>query len=1105
MDQVIVLLTALSSPEAAKRKPAEDLFQQGKKQPNPDQLLLSFLQALGTPSIDKALRTQAAVLLRQLVSKTDKAFAFSRVSTENKAGIAQELLRLFVNETDTNIQSKMGEVISRLADALYDTDDTRGHLQPGCPGWPNLVETLFQMTAQGQNEKAVVAAIELLKDLIVPMKDAMVQAQAALGGVIQKGLEGGKLEVQKPVFLLVCEMVGVMEKKDWAPLLATVPVLNNVLIALAKQQRIEDLQECLQSFVEIAEVEPDFFKQSLSQNMEPANTLAGIVKTRDADDSLRNLALEFLVTYTEKKPKWLSKSLPAFAPLAIECCMHMMLEVESTEDELRAWASRMDDEEGEEDADEMFHAGEEAIDRIVEAMDMENVSSSLFPLVARFSNESSWQAKLAALAAVKQTVEYAEDEDHISQMAQLLLAHVDHPHPRVRYTALHAIGQLANDQAPHFQEKSHKEVMPVLLNKMDDQVDRVASMAMSAFVSFGEELDTAFMLTYAPPFMEKLVQKLSTSNHRMVKEESITSIAVIAGVIENDFSLYYDSIMPILKQLIVAATGEKESRLRGKAFECMSLLGIAVGKDKFLPDAKEAVEHMLKKVPNDADELQREYIKEASERICKCLKQDFAFFLPHLLPNIFQNLKLDSTDHADDDDDNYLRIQTGDGKVVRVHSSKFEELQNSVQLLTTFCSEMEGAYFDFIKPTAEHLMPLLTASDSQTLLCDEARSAAYQCWALLIKCAEKGREAGKQPANLSDELLQAVLPKICTTMKDETDPDSIRECAEGLSECLKYGRKDSLGRDVFAQIFEMTMQLMDASLTRTSQSIVEKKKEAAGAPAELQADEDDEEDEDEEEQCRRALEEVFGSMMELAPAIFAEALPKCEEKIRLWMSEEKTKTIALFLVCDLLEKMKERSVPLWPTMIPAIFPCLTHAKAEIRIPACYAVNLAAPLNQFAEATPKALEELSKILGAPVPKGRKEKAKARMALDNAVAATLALAVHRPGECGAGLARMFELVLGKLPLKEDEEEAKKVHEIVVSQCLANNAALLGPENKNLPVLLKALAEMYKQENICEKETDAKIVQVIKSLPQAVLEGAASQFSEKQIKKIQNICKA
>lgn len=102
-------------------------------------------------------------------------------------------------------------------------------------------------------------------------------------------------------------------------------------------------------------------------------------------------------------------------------------------------------------------------------------------------------------------------------------------------------------------------------------------------------------------------------------------------------------------------------------------------------------------------------------------------------------------------------------------------------------------------------------------------------------------------------------------------------------------------------------------------------------------------------------------------------------------------------------------------------------------------------------------------------------------------------------------MFKLVLEKLPLKEDEEEAKKVHEIIVTQFQAQNAALLGDGNSNLPALLKILAEVYKQEAICEKETDQKIVALFKSLPQNVLEGAASSFSEKQLKKIQNICKS
>merc|ERR1719151_476364 len=168
------------------------------------------------------------------------------------------------------------------------------------------------------------------------------------------------------------------------------------------------------------------------------------------------------------------------------------------------------------------------------------------------------------------------------------------------------------------------------------------------------------MNQYARDFMQKLVSRLQSSKHRMVQEECVTSIAVIAGVIEKDFSQYYDGIMPLLKQLVMHAKGDKENRLRGKAFECMSLLGAAVGKERFLPDSREALEEMMK-TPTDAEDIQREYIKEASERICKCLKGDFAQFLPHLLPGIFASLKLDGEEVGlqgkdDDEDDEYITI-----------------------------------------------------------------------------------------------------------------------------------------------------------------------------------------------------------------------------------------------------------------------------------------------------------------------------------------------------------------------------------------------------------------------------------------------------------------
>merc|ERR1719261_911149 len=158
--------------------------------------------------------------------------------------------------------------------------------------------------------------------------------------------------------------------------------------------------------------------------------------------------------------------------------MDMMIEVEGGEDELKEWAAKMGDEEGDEDDDELFHVGEEAIDRVVEALGMDCLGASFFSLVGRFAQQPQWQAKHAALAAIKQTVEYVEETEHMKESAKLLMTHVAHEHPRVRYTALHAIGQLANDQSPTFQESTHQTVMPMLLKKMDDPVDRVAAMSM---------------------------------------------------------------------------------------------------------------------------------------------------------------------------------------------------------------------------------------------------------------------------------------------------------------------------------------------------------------------------------------------------------------------------------------------------------------------------------------------------------------------------------------------------------------------------------------------------------------------------------------------------
>mmetsp|Transcript_118291 Transcript_118291/g.381826 ORF Transcript_118291/g.381826 Transcript_118291/m.381826 type:complete len:1124 (+) Transcript_118291:91-3462(+) len=1109
------LLRALSSSQNAERQQAEKLYQQAKAA-EPDNLVIGLLAVVANQSVDMAVRKHGAVLARQLVAQgPEKDFAFARMAPQNRQEVANGLLQLFENEADSKLQRKVGDVVAKLADATCDAKDQRGWLAPGQRGWPALLPMAFRLAdaSSATSTTRCECALRLLKDLVSTLQEEVVGAQQQLGAVLQNAFANQDVKIRCAALLLVCEIVGAVDKKDWAPLLATATVMNQVLEHAAQANMQDELSECLQALVEVASIEPDFFKQRLTAALEPAKFLSTVVKAREGVESgSRGLALEWLVSYAEKKPKWLAKSLPAFAPLAIECCMDLMLEVEDDEGELEAWAARMDDEEGEEDADELFHTGEEAIDRVVEAVQMEGLGNSLFSIIARYANEDAWQAKHAALAAIKQTVEYVEERAHVDAMANLLLQHVDHPHPRVRFTALHALGQLANDQSPHFQESKHQTVMPVLLQKMDDGVDRVAAMAMSAFVSFGEELDNSLMIQYAQGFMEKLCAKLQATQHRGVREESITSIAVIAGVIEKDFSRYYDSIMPMLKQFVMHAKGEKENRLRGKSFECMSLLGIAVGKEKFLPDAGEAIAEMMN-TPLEADDVQREYIKEASERICQCLKKDFAPFLPNLLLGIFKTLKMDESEaptpqragaeEDDDEEDAYVQVSTGDGKLVRVRTQRFEEMMQSVQLLHTFATEMEGAFFDWVPPTAEALLPLLSAADELACYCDEVRGVAFQTWGLLIKSARAGAQERGQTPELAGKLLRTGLQHTFGLLEKEQEAETLAETASGVSECIKNVGSGILNAEEVGQLVGRMLALMDQSFERSK--VAEKMKEDHKAASKLPGlgdDEDDDDDnQDEEEQLRRNYEEVLGAIMEVAPAEFLPCLPQCAERLRVWIATPQNKVLGLYLSCDLIAHIKEQSEPVWPVFMPEVFRALGEQDADARTAAAYAINLAAPLASFAEAAPEAFRRLAALVSAPRPKRNKTDEKARLAADNAVAALFTLSKEKPDLCPPEI-QAWSAVLSRLPLKEDEEEAKKVHETVAGLVLEQHAGLLGPAEAHLGKVLSALAEVYKQEEFCTKDTDKKILKVFQLLPRERLQALAGSFAEKQQKKIEKM---
>jgi importin-5 len=59
--------------------------------------------------------------------------------------------------------------------------------------------------------------------------------------------------------------------------------------------------------------------------------------------------------------------------------------------------------------------------------------------------------------------------------------------------------------------------------------------------------------------------------------------------IQEHFQKYYDAVMPYLKAILMNATDKSNRMLRAKSMECISLVGMAVGKQKFKDDAKQVI------------------------------------------------------------------------------------------------------------------------------------------------------------------------------------------------------------------------------------------------------------------------------------------------------------------------------------------------------------------------------------------------------------------------------------------------------------------------------------------------------------------------------------
>lgn len=109
------------------------------------------------------------------------------------------------------------------------------------------------------------------------------------------------------------------------------------------------------------------------------------------------------------------------------------------------------------------------------------------------------------------------------------------PHPRVRWAACNAVGQLASDFGPDLQIHFHHIIIPELIRILGDSENyRLQSHAASAIINFCEDATADVLVPYLNPLLSQLGNTIQ-QNRKIVIEQSITAVAAIADSVKHRF------------------------------------------------------------------------------------------------------------------------------------------------------------------------------------------------------------------------------------------------------------------------------------------------------------------------------------------------------------------------------------------------------------------------------------------------------------------------------------------------------------------------------------------------------------------------------------------
>ena len=1131
------MLKGLLLPDNEKRKIAESQLQKCLSTPQNKEKLALYCSYLLLKSTDSGVQTYCAIIIRKVFlpnEKEEKSELYKILSPDCKNQLKLNLLKALQEISNNSLRKKVADASISYFTVIMGNEEK----------WEELLKyiiSLFNLELNETNIANIELGLHLLSNVYSIAYDELKEGLQIFLKNFKVYFQCNSLSLKAKTVQCINELLcSSLSKKEAKQFKDQIFSILETTYKCLQEHDMDNLKVCLDSIQDLSNCEPKILRKSFNDIF---ILMGKIVHDQEADDNLREIAFEIIVSLIEGIPKILDKE-DEKLKLFVQSLFKYAMELDQTIDEDWLKPSLITYISDEFIPEQKLDEACSLLTRLFEVVDEEKLlkitSDNIIELI-NHSTDDQWKYKYIAYITIAEIAGFIKDIESIEKLIKMIINDLFNKNIKVQYASLYCIAELSDEHNPDFQNTYHQEIVPNLIKLLSEsKCLRVQLEICDALDMFVEHMTDDTAAKYLQNSLDVLFNIFIKSEEECppsLKEGILDVVKEFINASEEEFKKYSEKCFQILLEYLSNILNKNINRtLVGPLLEIISEIGPLCPElfKNYLITLVDTLIQINKNMPNFKENIAN-YLMSTWEKLIPPLKEGHKEKIPAITNSLIELLKKPPEMSISSNPNVQIDIQSffseekkkRTKEKVDLKTSETEEFETFIEILNLFLSECPELY---TISQIENMHPIIIKLLSYPN--NDIKSEISKVFSNSIDILAKINVDQNILHTTSKQYISNLVEQLMT----ETDHNLIVAYVDALKEIIKT-TKSFLNTNEINELSKKILEVFD-KIEKGRESLIKQKNETEKEFEEEKKtgdnkinsdDEDDNQSQeevmedikdqiDELESVLTSLSDFFGALFESHKSLTLELVDKIiKQHLPLYFKEDSSnfeKTLGLLLVDDMAEFLGQELLNnIWGDILNIMIKYSSHNNYEVRNAACYGLGVFCQYttSNFLNYGKTIINAITNVIKMPIDKSLKktDRENLKFARDNAVSALGKLIKYHGQEYPDELNNLLDFWVNSMPITQDKEEGKINNKFLLDILMKEPNKVLGQGNKNLGQIIIILAKGYNTDTT-DKEMDKNIesfAEGIKNNPEyaAILQSTVEkQKKGKCLNKIKSLFK-